>query len=152
MVPPMSTLPSDDEIALAIAEKFRANEGTGPALETKIIAVRKGYAKLSMLIRKDMLNGMKVAHGGMIFTLADTAFAYACNSHNIASVALHASITFLSPIQLGEEIIAEAKEDASSGRTGVYNVIVFGGDGRRAAVFEGISRTLGGENIEVDSH
>lgn len=144
----MQTIPSDDDLALAIAKKFRSNEGISPALEIKILGARKGYAKLSMVIREDMLNGFNVAHGGMIFTVADTAFAYACNSHNVASVALHASITFLSPIQLGEEIVAEAEEDATSGRTGVYKVVVYGDDGRRAAIFEGVSRTIGGANIE----
>ena len=145
----MQSFQSDDDLAMAIARKFWENEGTGPAFEIKILAARKGYSKLSMVVRKDMLNGLNAAHGGMIFTLADTAFAYACNSHNIASVALHASITFLSPIQLGEEIIAEADEDATSGRTGVYKVVVFGGDGRRAAIFEGVSRTVGGTNVET---
>ncbi len=146
----MQTFQSDDDLAIAIAKKFRSNEGTGPAFGVKILGARKGYAKLSMVIRKDMLNGFDLAHGGMIFFLADTAFAYACNSHNVASVALHASITFLSPIKFGEEIVAEAEEEATSGRSGVYKVVVYGGDGRRAAIFEGVSRTIGGANIETE--
>lgn len=146
----MQTFQSDDDLAMAIAKKFQSNEGTGPAFGVKILDVRKGYAKLSMVIRKDMLNGFNLTHGGMIFFLADTAFAYACNSHNIASVALHASITFLSPIQVSEEIVAEAEEEATAGRSGVYKVVVYGGDGRRAAIFEGVSRTIGGANIETE--
>lgn len=92
-----------------------------------------------------MLNGHRIAHGGMIFALADTAFAYACNSRNVSTVAQQASISFLAPASEGDILIAEAREAAMAGRSGVYNVSVRT-DGRRViAEFTGLSRTIGGE-------
>ena len=97
-----------------------------------------------MVIREDMLNGHGVAHGGMIFLLADTAFAWACNSRNVKTFAQHAAISFLAPARLGEKLIAEAREDAIEGRSGVYSVRVTGDGGRVIAIFEGLSRSVGG--------
>lgn len=131
-----------------IAEKLWSQEGVGPAFGIEILEAGVGYSKLKMKIRHDMLNGFNTAHGGIIFTLADTAFAYACNSHNVLSVALNASITFLSPVQPDEELVAEAREDASAGRTGVYSVVLLGGDGRRVAIFNGVSRSTGSAILE----
>ncbi len=140
-----------DAQALAIAHKMRADEGTGPAFDIQIETVRLGFARLSMRIRADMLNGHGMAHGGMIFTLADTAFAYACNSQNIASVALNATISFLSPVKLGERLIAEAREETTAGRTGIYAVTVYGEGERIVAVFQGLSRTIGGQIISDET-
>jgi acyl-CoA thioesterase len=100
-----------------------------------------------MAVREDMLNGHRSAHGGMIFALADTAFAYACNSRNETTVAQSATIAFLAPAAAGDVLIAEAREAARSGRSGVYQVSVKTADGRAIAEFTGLSRTIGGAVI-----
>src|SRR3954469_10690861 len=124
-----------------------AAEGAGPAWGLAIEEAREGYARVSMTIRADMLNGHGSAHGGMIFALADSAFAYACNSRNLRTVAAQASITFLDAAREGEKLVAEAREAALAGRSGVYNVSVRGEGGRSIAEFQGFSRSLGGAVI-----
>jgi acyl-CoA thioesterase len=131
-----------DKLARRIADHMLAQEGTGPAWGIAIEEVRVGYARLAMTVRADMLNGHRIAHGGMIFALADTAFAYACNSRNVASVAQQASIVFLAQANEGETLIAEATEQATSGRSGVYAVTVRTKTGQDIAVFQGVSRAL----------
>ena len=131
-------------MAAQIAEAMLRAEGTGPAWGIEIEEAREGYARIAMRLRPDMLNGHGIAHGGMIFALADTAFAYACNSRNIRTVAAQASIVFLDPARPGERIVAEAEEQALVGRSGVYGVQVRGEDGRMIATFQGLSRSLGG--------
>jgi acyl-CoA thioesterase len=140
---------SRDTLARRIAEVLLASEGTGPAWDLRIEEVREGYARIRMPLRPDMANGHGNAHGGMIFALADSAFAYACNSRNVATVAASASIIFLGPTQVGEELVAEARELATSGRSGAYLVTVRTADGRPVAEFQGYSRTLGGAVIDI---
>jgi acyl-CoA thioesterase len=132
-----------DELARTVAETMLAREGTGPAWGLELEAAREGFARVAMTIRPDMLNGHGTAHGGMIFALADSAFAYACNSRNSTTVAQHASITFLAPAREGDRLTAEAQARAGEGRSGVYDVTVRCGD-QIVAVFQGLSRTLGG--------
>jgi acyl-CoA thioesterase len=136
-----------DELANHVARKMLAAEGTGPAWGIVIEEARAGYARLSMKVRADMLNGHGIAHGGMIFALADTAFAYVCNGANHASVAAQASIVFLDRVVEGETLIAEGEEVASEGRAGVTRVAVRTADGNRIAEFTGYSRTLGGPAV-----
>jgi acyl-CoA thioesterase len=124
-------------------------EGTGRAWDIRIDEAREGYARVSMKIRPDMLNGHGMAHGGMIFSLADSAFAYVCNGGNHASVAAQASIVFLGKAEEGETLVAEATEVAREGRAGVTRVSVKTDDGRDVAEFTGYSRTLGGPVIEA---
>ena len=138
-----------DELASHVAHSMLAAEGTGPAWGLKIEEVREDYARVSMVIRADMLNGHGLAHGGMIFSLADSAFAYVCNGANHASVAAQASIVFLDKVREGETLIAEATEVAREGRAGVTRVTVRAGDGRTVAEFTGYSRTLGGPVVEI---
>ena len=139
-----------DALAHRVAATLMAREGTAPAWGLTLEEAREGYARVSMVLRPDMLNGHRTAHGGMIFALADTAFAYACNSRNEATVAQQASIVFLSPGREGERLIAEAREGARAGRGGAYIVEVRSGDGRAVAQFQGLSRTVGGPVIEED--
>ena len=138
-----------NELASRVARHMLAAEGTGPAWNLKIEEVREDYARVSMLVRADMLNGHGFAHGGMIFALADSAFAYVCNGANHASMAAQASIVFLDKVRAGETLVAEATELAREGRAGVTRVAVTAGDGRKVAEFTGYSRTLGGAVIEV---
>jgi acyl-CoA thioesterase len=132
-----------NELANRVAHHMLAAEGTSPAWGLKIEDVREDYARVSMVVRPDMLNGHGFAHGGMIFALADSAFAYVCNGANHASMAAQASIVFLDKVREGETLIAEATEVAREGRAGVTRVAVTAGDGRKVAEFTGYSRTLG---------
>ena len=133
-----------NETADKVARAMLAAEGTGPAWGIEIEEAREGYARIRMRLRPDMLNGHGSAHGGMVFALADTAFAYACNGRNVKTVAAQASIIFLDAAREGEMLIAEAEQAALVGRSGVYNVKVTGEDGRAVAAFQGYSRSLGG--------
>lgn len=137
-----------DDLARAVAETMLAREGAGAAWGVELEAAREGYARAAMTVRADMLNGHGAAHGGMIFALADSAFAYACNSRNQATVAQHAAISFLSPVREGERLTAEAQERTLEGRSGVYDVVVRAGE-RVVAVFQGLSRTVGGTVLEA---
>lgn len=136
-----------NELAKSVAQHMIAAEGTGPAWGLNIEEVAQGYARVSMVVRADMLNGHGFAHGGMIFALADSAFAYVCNGANHASVAAQASIVFLDKVRENEVLVAEAREVAREGRAGVTRVAVRAADGRAIAEFTGYSRTLGGAVI-----
>lgn len=136
-----------DGLARRVADTLLQREGTGPAWGVTIDDAREGYALVRMHVRDDMLNGHRIAHGGMIFALADTAFAYACNSRNESAVAQSATISFLATAQPGDTLIAEAREVSRVGRSGVYAVSIRAGDGRAIAEFTGLSRTIGGAII-----
>ncbi len=138
-------------LADKVARSMLAAEGTGPAWGIEIEEAREGYARIRMTLRPDMLNGHGIAHGGVLFALADTAFAYVCNGRNLRSVAAQASIVFLDQAKAGEMLIAEAHEQALVGRSGVTHVSVRTGDGRAVAEFTGYSRSLGGELIDPSS-
>jgi acyl-CoA thioesterase len=133
-----------------VAHAMLAAEGTGPAWGVEIEEAREGYARIRMIVRADMLNGHGTAHGGMVFALADTAFAYACNSRNLRTVAAQASIVFLEPVREGDVLIAEARERALVGRSGVYDVSVRTADGRAIAEFTGFSRSVGGAIVDEE--
>ena len=138
-----------NKLADRVAREMLVGEGTGPAWGIRIEEAREDYARISMAVRADMLNSHGIAHGGMIFALADTAFAYVCNGANHASVAAQASIVFLDKVREGETLIAEATEVAREGRAGVTRVAVTAGDGRAIAEFTGYSRTLGGAVVDI---
>jgi len=137
-----------DKLAQRIAETLLQREGTGSVWGIKIDEAREGFARIRMTLRDDMLNGHGIGHGGMIFSLADTAFAYACNSRNESTVAQNATISFLAPARGGDVLMAEAREVSRSGRSGVYQVSVKTDDGRVIAEFTGLSRTTGGRVID----
>ena len=138
-----------NQLADRVAREMLAAEGTGPAWGIRIEEARHRYARVSMVVRSDMLNGHGIGHGGMIFALADSAFAYVCNGGNHASVAAQASIVFLDKVTEGETLIAEAEEVVREGRAGVTRVAVRTADGRPIAEFTGYSRTLGGAVVEI---
>lgn len=138
-----------NELANRVARQMLADEGTGPAWGLEIEDARAGYCRLSMKLRDDMLNGHRTAHGGMVFALADTAFAYVCNGKNERAVAAQASIVFLGSVGAGETLIAEGEEVATVGRGGVTRVTVKTRDGRPVAEFTGYSRTIGGAVVDV---
>jgi acyl-CoA thioesterase len=138
-----------NELASRVARHMLSQEGTGLAWDIEILEARAGYARLSMKIAADMLNGHRIVHGGMVFALADTAFAYICNARNERAVAAQASIVFLGSASAGETLIAEGEEVAIAGRSGVTRVSVRTGDGRPIAEFTGYSRTIGGAVVEL---
>jgi acyl-CoA thioesterase len=139
-----------DALARRVADRLHAREGTSAALGVEIEEVREGYARIAMIVRKDMLNGKAITHGGMIFTLADTAFAYACNSRNVNTVAQSATVVFVAPGREGDRLVAEAREESQTGRSGVYAVKVRNQNGEDIAVFQGLSRSIGGAIIDGD--
>ncbi|MCR9271595.1 hydroxyphenylacetyl-CoA thioesterase PaaI [Mameliella sp. AT18] len=132
------------------AEAMYAKDTAAQEMKMQIEAVGPGRAVLSMEVQPAHLNGHRICHGGIIFTLADTAFAYACNSYNTLTVAQENQITFLAPGQLGERLTATAEEQALAGRSGVYDVTVTGGDGRKVALMRGLSRTVKGQHFPED--
>lgn len=121
-------------------ERDPASQALGMALAD----IRPGYARMTMTVREDMLNGHRTCHGGYIFMLADSAFAFACNSHNHNTVGAGCTIEYLAPGQLGDVLAAEALEQALSGKTGVYDVKVANQDGRTIALLRGKSHRIGG--------
>ena len=133
-----------DEIARACAAKMAESDQVRRALGMEIVSVGPGTAVVSMQVRQDMLNGKGMCHGGMIFSLADEAFAYACNSRDAATVAQNCSISFLAPGRPGDQLTAHARETALAGRSGVYDATVTRQDGAVIAEFRGLSRTIGG--------
>ena len=127
-------------------ERDPASQALGMALD----AIRPGYARMSMRVRADMLNGHGTCHGGYIFMLADSAFAFACNSHNFNTVGAGCTIDYLAPGRIGDVLVAEAVERALSGKTGVYDVVVTDQDGRKVALFRGKSHRVAGHVVPVD--
>jgi acyl-CoA thioesterase len=125
-----------------------AQDRASQALGMRIIEVTPGYAQLAMSVREDMVNGHQICHGGLIFTLADSAFAFACNTYNAVTVAAGATIEFLAPGRLGDELTATAQEQSRSRRTGVYDVTVRNQRGECIALFRGRSHETGGRLIE----
>jgi acyl-CoA thioesterase len=119
------------------------------ALGMKLDAIRPGYAQMSMRVRADMLNGHATCHGGYIFMLADSAFAFACNSHNFNTVGAGCTIDYLAPGREGDLLIAEAVEQALLGKTGVYDVTVKNEEGRTIALFRGKSHRVSGMVAEL---
>lgn len=132
-----------DAAAAAMFEADACSRWLGMVVE----AVRPGYARLSMAIRPEFLNGHGTCHGGLMFTLADSAFAFACNSHNVNTVAAGCSVEFLRPVQGGDTLTAEAVEQVLSGRHGVYDVRVTNLAGEPVAMFRGKSAQIRGHVV-----
>ena len=119
-----------------------ANDRASQALGIRVVEVRPGYAKATMLVRDDMRNGHASCHGGLIFSLADSAFAFSCNSHGGVVVAAAAAIDFLAPAQGGDELTAVGIERWRSKRSGVYEVTVTNQRGETIALFRGRSHQV----------
>jgi acyl-CoA thioesterase len=132
-----------DEIARRCADLMWADDRASQALGMRIVEVAAGRATLRMTVREDMVNGHAIGHGGLTFALADSAFAFACNSYNRRTVAAGAEIRFRAPTRLGDGLVATAVERSRDGRDGVYDVTVTVGD-VVVADFTGRSREIGG--------
>jgi acyl-CoA thioesterase len=120
-----------------------AQDTASAALGMELVDVGPGRARLRMPVTQSMVNGHAIAHGGLVFTLADSAFAVACNTYGMVTVASGADITFVAPARLGDVLLAEAVEQATFGRSGVTDVRVTNQDGDLVALFRGRSRSLG---------
>ena len=129
------------------AETMIANDPASRGIGITLQSVEPGGAVMTMLVRPDMVNGHGVAHGGFIFSLADSAFAFACNSYNQVTLAQQNQITYVSPGREGETLTATAVETSRSGRSGVYDVTVRGSDDRVVALMRGLSRTIKGQTF-----
>ncbi len=138
-----------DELALATAQSMYEADACSHALGLELLEVRAGYARMRMTVRPDFLNGHRICHGGLIFTLADSTFAFACNSYNISTVASGCSIEFLRPVQPDEVLTAEATEQVLNGRTGIYDIRVTNRAGETVAMFRGKSAQIRGQVIPV---
>ncbi|QUJ76435.1 hydroxyphenylacetyl-CoA thioesterase PaaI [Sulfitobacter albidus] len=132
------------------AKTMMANDRASRALGMQLTTIAPGEATMTMQVTGDMLNGHGICHGGYIFTLADSAFAFACNSYNRLTVAQQNQITYITPGKPGETLTATARETALAGRSGVYDVEVTGDDGRTVATFRGLSRTIKGQHFPED--
>jgi acyl-CoA thioesterase len=131
-------------VAEASASAMYSQDRASQALGMRILEIRPGYARMSMQVREDMVNGHQICHGGLIFTLADSAFAFACNTYDVVTVASAGSIEFLLPARLGDELIAVAEERTRAKRSGVYDVAVHNQRGECVAMFRGRSHEIGG--------
>jgi acyl-CoA thioesterase len=141
-------LPDDpQELAELAARTMYDNDPASQALGARLVSVAPGEARMSMTVRADMLNGHKTCHGGFIFALADSTFAFACNSRNLATVASGCSIDYLAPGFEGDVLTAHAIEYSLAGRTGVYDVHVTNQDGKRIAIFRGRSYRIKGQVV-----
>jgi acyl-CoA thioesterase len=134
---------SPDDLARACADAMWKEDDASKGLGMTIVEIGPGRATLSMTVKPEMVNGQRIAHGGFIFTLADSTFAFACNTHNERAVAAQCNVTFIRPGKLGDVLVASAREISRSGRSGIYDVRVTAGD-VVIAEFRGHSRTIGG--------
>ncbi len=131
-------------LARACADAMWADDAASRGLGMELVAVEPGRAVLSLTVTETMVNGHKICHGGFIFTLADSAFAFACNTYNQRTVAQHCAITFVAAGRLGDRLTARAAERQRAGRSGIYDITVTRGDGSVVAEFRGHSRTIEG--------
>ena len=147
MIEPTPTRLPAQQVAEACAAAMYERDYAAQMLGVIVKEIRPGYARLKMTVRKDMINGHDICHGGMTFALADTAFAYCCNTHNQTTVALACTIDFVGPARLGDELTAIAQERSLSRRTGLYDVTVTTQHGGVIAHFRGRSYRIKGQVV-----
>ena len=128
---------SKDELANEVIAQVMKDDLFSQWLGIEIIEIKEGYSKLKMKVRNEMINGLGIVHGGIAFSLGDTAFAFACNSRNNLSVALDTSINFLKPVHPGDELTAEAKEIHNGKSTGLYQITITNQRNHTVAIFKG---------------
>jgi acyl-CoA thioesterase len=135
------------KIADAVGQQMFARDHAAQMLGIKLVEIKPGFARMSMTVRPDMVNGHDICHGGLIFTLADTSFAYACNAGNRATVAQNCAITFLAAARQGDVLTAAAAERHRTRRTGLTDIEVTDQTGKLIAIFRGHSQQLDGEVV-----
>ena len=135
---------SPEQLALACADAMYSADEASRRLGITIDGVSPGRATARMRVTEAMINGHGICHGGYVFLLADTAFAFACNTYDAVTLAAGCDVVFVSSARSGDELVAEAREQVRFGRSGVYDVTVYGQGGSPVAEFRGLSRTVGG--------
>ena len=126
-----------DILANTVVNQMMQNDSFSQWMGLEVLEVREGYSKVKMTIRKEMVNGFGIVHGGLAFSLADSAFAFACNNRNNLSVALDVTITFTKAVNVGDVLTAEAKEIHNGRSTGVYLISVTNQNNNQVALFKG---------------
>ena len=144
---PAPPTPDPQTLAEQVRDAMWANDHASRALGMQVLAVGPGRATLCMAVRQDMVNGHDICHGGLIATLADSSFAFACNANNQVTVASGFAIELLAPARLGDVLTASCTEVSRSGRTGVYDAQVHNQDGVRVALFRGRSHSFKGRAV-----
>jgi acyl-CoA thioesterase len=144
-MPTDTAAPEAQRIAERAVQALHERDRASQALGMRVVAVRPGWARLTMTVRADMVNGHDVCHGGMVFALADSAFAFACNTYNETTVAAAAAIDFLAAVRAGDELTAEAAELWRTRRNGIYEISVSNQRGERVALFRGRSYRIDGQ-------
>jgi acyl-CoA thioesterase len=133
----MEQNPDANNLAQKVVEKMTEHDEFSQWMGVEVLEVKEGYSRIRMTIRKEMLNGFGIVHGGIPFSLADSAFAFACNNRNNLSVALDVTITFTKAVNTGDILTAEAKEVHNGRSTGVYLISVFNQKKEQVALFKG---------------
>ncbi len=126
-----------DTLANEVVAHMMKNDLFSQWLGVEVLEVREGYSKIKMTVREEMINGFGIVHGGIAFSLADSAFAFACNNRNVLSVALDTAINFLKPVQVGDILTAEAKEIHNGKSTGLYHISISNQKDHVVAIFKG---------------
>src|SRR5215467_3117984 len=145
------TVADAQALAERVADAMYPRDRASQSLGIKVARVGPGHATLAMTVRPDMLNGHAICHGGFIFTLADSAFAFACNSYNLNTVASGCAIEFLAPAREGDVLTAVARERSMAGRTGVYDIDVANQRGETIALFRGKSYRIKGHIVDEEA-
>ncbi|HEY8242258.1 MAG: hydroxyphenylacetyl-CoA thioesterase PaaI [Vicinamibacteria bacterium] len=145
---PIRTPAEAQALAERVARAMLDRDPASQKLGMHIGKVAPGHAEVTMTVRPDMLNGHAICHGGFIFTLADSAFAYACNSYNLSTVASGCAIDFVAPAREGDVLTARAAERSAAGRTGVYDIDVVNQRGETVALFRGKSYRIKGHVVD----
>jgi acyl-CoA thioesterase len=129
---------SKDKLAGEVVSHMMENDLFSQWLGIEVLTINEGYSKIKMIVRKEMINGFGILHGGIAFSLADSAFAFACNNRNVLSVALDTSINFIKPVHVGDELVAEAKELHNGKSTGLYQIEIKNQKEHLVAIFKGL--------------
>ena len=129
--------PEKDKLANEVVSHMMKNDLFSQWLGVEVLEIREGYSKIKMTVRSEMINGFNIVHGGIAFSLADSAFAFACNNRNVLSVALDTAINFLKPVHIGDALTAEAKEIHNGRSTGLYQIHITNQNDHVVALFKG---------------
>jgi len=149
----MSTQTQLDPQTLAerCAQSMWRDDLASQHLGMQIVSIKPGQATLSMTVKDTMVNGHKICHGGYLFTLADSCFAFSCNTYNQRTVAHNCNITYVAPAFEGDTLTATGKEISRQGRSGIYDITITNQDGQAIVFFRGLSRTIKGTLVDVDN-
>jgi acyl-CoA thioesterase len=127
-----------DKLSREVVDHMMENDLFSQWLGIEVLEIREGYSRIRMTVRKEMINGFGIVHGGIAFSLADSAFAFACNNRNVLSVALDTSINFLKPVHVGDLLTAEAIEIHNGKSTGLYHIRIINQHEHEVAIFKGL--------------